>query len=584
MEQISLSFNGKPVINNSIVHSYDAISPKVEYSTSNANDIIVLANIDTDTAYWFLSSTGGKEKEIIPFTSPTAGNYLFLVFTPPQGGLMLKQPISPNNFRKQYRKSDLGTLIGSIKFKVDNDIELIRQIKSISGPSSFYYYTIPYLLNGIEMNKRFYLFGDIHGGRENTCETTSNTNCSTFPSSDHKSNLEKSKCLDIGNVLDELFIFSKNHQITTDFFLEFPYKIDQIPTQLDREIELLPTLTEEEKALWFSVHEYIPSLYAQFYPCFIQNKEKIREKCELNPYVRFQYADIRQLHQSGPVILQTFIYLQIQELNEIAITITKLAYSNKKPTLAFSQKFRLQLETVNSLILQSNEDKLLEFFNIMIYSDSFSQDLIKFFASFIPLTGPVKDKLASMEEDLLQLSTQRYGKDYSRVRAQLIEIDKEGIEFYIIPKRDPPLGGLSIEKKKASDAIIEYIQTEYYRLLETLNYQEWKVGYNLLKNYKPLPEDWGQDFNLVKFDALFMDAYVLARSFRAYANPKYPERRKGEESEVVVVYSGAAHSQNYSKFFSEYLGVKPLESIDRTIYGQRCISKEGLGENLVTKD
>lgn len=575
---VSLAFDQKKIVDGATLPSYSSKSVNVSYSIPEnvLYPVILLANITTDTAYWF--SVHGKD--IIPFRSLDAGSYIFLVTD--RKDIQIKQPIVAQNFRLQYKRSDLGNTVGIIKFIVDNDINYNEKLKYISGPNSIYYYTIPsdllsYGEKGVnpKSNKRFYFFGDIHGDRDNTCPLLHGAECPAYPSSSSGTGTfkgvgsQESNCLDITILLQKMFNFSKAHNVKTDFFLEFPYKVNDKPNILDREIDLL-TADPKANEQWYAQHDYIISLYSQFYPCFSYKKNFSEEssKCRFAPEVRFQYADIRQVHDGGPVIPQTLIYISINELNDLASGISALkGVKVASKTLNDYQKELEDLNTLVRFVVLSSEGRQKDFLSLMLKSEQYQHDITKYFSS-LPLTPKVKTLL----EGLARTGTVRYGKNYSKLKAQLVELDREGVMYK----------GISLAK-----LIEKWVEETYYQELSNIDYGVWNTIYTSLKNLKPLPEEWSYDFNLVKFDAILMDGYVISRSFRTYSSFPSEGKEEGKEemkedaSDLVVVYTGAAHTNNYSVFFEQYLQIKPLLKIDRTIYNERCVVDENLGKKLM---
>lgn len=476
----------------------------------------------------------------------------------------------------------------------------LKNLEFISGPVSWYYLEIPkdYLTFGANNtpttvgNKRYHLFGDAHFSRENNCTEQYGVQCAAVDKNGTVINYNE-RCYDITYLLKQLFDETVAKKSQMDFFLEIPFRLPGYKP-----------FEQREQA------GYIYAIAEAFDNCLQIEKKG----CPYNPYVRFHYSDVRLTDQHDLVSLNsTIMFSSMTAMVEGAVNlfmifanaanlnallsdshmkeIMKQFVEHSDLTDAIITRFILRGQTLGGRTIDYNR----ELFTAMVKSDNFKADLkLIFDGMFAELPErlkklPLYDTLLQLQERLGNYTTTRDGKNMFRIRAQLYELDKENVLY---------------RGQKISSLIEKFLFDKYASLDLSAIYSSWRqlrdkiimplskirsaTDFNLLSNiFIPTLQDVTNanvTTRLIYSDALLMDGYILARSFRSYSQPAHG-REAGRAGELASIYAGAQHILNYVEFLKNYLGLQVIDSIDhyatsRELIDNRCLKKKDIGREF----
>lgn len=448
------------------------------------------------------------------------------------------------------------------------EVQTVREgLRYISGPISWYYFKIG--------NTKFHFFGDQHYSKAHNCQSQG------IPCSK-----KDTKCTDFPNLLQKLFQRSVDKKEYVDFYLETPFKIKGEKTDpIDQLIMEYQETHDPKIKKAIEKIGYIESVYLKFNPCF--QVEKVL--CPYAPYVRFHYVDLRQTVQAdfeGQITLNNYLYLEkidaiIQEMNMYFNAILALGSDNQKAKKLKSQ-ITDSVDFVNSLVNKIlltgrtlygesfNYNK--ELFRAMISSTDYPSDIERILNHLLEGINPQSKDYQDFEKlklAMIRASTSKEGKFMHRGAAQLYALRKDGIFFR----------GTNI-----ADLIVDFVTAEFNSFNMVDIYNIWKRFYNdvylpftkitffeqyesvhhklitFVKNY-----DSETLAHLIHVDSLVLDVYLLARMFRKF-NPEH------KASETIITFTGAAHTDRYVKFFTQYLDEKPIDFIKSPVAeANRCL-------------
>lgn len=451
--------------------------------------------------------------------------------------------------------------------------QAVRQgLEFISGPVSWYFFEFG--------GRRFHLFGDAHFSKSNNCPDLFGQECTTVTPSGEIITRNQ-LCYDITYLLKELFDRSKRETTYTDFFMEIPFKGPAVTEQineLDQAIQSGGPLTKKQQR---NVEKlgYIGTLYLIFGQCFQHSKEA----CPYRPYVRFHYVDVRltgRPEEAESITLNTYLFADTIQtvLALMGIYYTLAQFNLDLPQIRqLRQEIQDRVELINTLI-----DRVLlrgrtlegttinynaELFNAALLSDNYPAEIDRIFDKLLaglPTQSKAYRDLLQLKERMKMPVTQRQGHSVHRVRAQLDALRNDNVTYH---------------GENMADLITRYIQERYEQSNLTQAYNRWRqfytqvylpftrivttidleraiVGYQQFQNSER-NFDWTY---LIASDAVFMDAYLLARMFRRFTTPRQG-RGIHVESTQIITYTGAEHTQTYAQFFREVLRIQPIDSV-----------------------
>ena len=531
----------------------------------------------------------------------------------------LRQPIATPSV-PSVPSAPLPTPVESTK-----EEEIVREgLEYIQGPVSWYYFESGPELFGIR--RRYHFFGDAHFSSTGGCTERYSVPCAQVDLTGKISNINK-RCYDITYLLMDLFANSQKEKRYTDFLLELPFKtqrgathskLDQLvetlkSTQLDddqtsrlditalTEIDNDKTLKKVDMIPSVRNLDYISSLYVVFHDCFQMSKEK----CPYRPYVRFHYVDVRLSENNRAIALNTYIFAEKLSdiLSSMAMYYQLLTFTTfgGVPEIAkLKQSIIESVEFTNRIISKiyvrghtlegTNINYNLELFNIALESDNYIEDVNRLLDTLLEGSKVGTEdykKFEKFRQDMTLPVVQRDGKIQHRTRVQLQELAQENIR----------VGG-----KNLASLIVEFITRLYGELNFVEVYSNWRNFYTVV--YPAFLNARSEDsirkgvyelerymlsrrsgIQLVEADALLHDGYMLARMFRTFPTPRYG-RSQHVPSDRVITYTGAKHTENYVRFFSEMLGLRPIDSrvnhynLDKLDFTNinRCLRDSKFGE------
>lgn len=472
----------------------------------------------------------------------------------------LRQPTATSRASDKLEKpipiSVLASLLDIPVNPLTSMITSNEGLNMISGPVSWYYFSF--------QDRDFHFFGDVHESKSGNCEKLYNVPCKKrYPKGEKgiPAEISPPECQDLTYFFSNLFDESKREKMYTDFFLEYPYEINT--RKMVDGSRGKPAENQKKK----EIDQYISSLAKLFDDCFHPDKKE----CSYAPYVRFHYADIRQLRDKGLVSLSTylsFIYMGLLEEFEMIYSSYQIGMSSYQTKEYLGQLF-LEAKAVNYIFdrLVSRGQTLggkeinvhRDFFDAFLFSDQYTTDLDNIFRQFFEDAPALKQskvyaQFLDLKKDLQKMTVNRNGKNMHRIRAQLDALRRDNIQ----------VGGNNL-----ATLIEDFAKRNYSSFNVPDFYNGWKRFYNAFERsmgktstgrvagmssaydsmideiHKNIPEK--NVSTLIESEALIMDAYILARMFRKFPDKGY------QMSSTVFTYTGALHTLNYVNFFSQYL-------------------------------
>ena len=204
-----------------------------------------------------------------------------------------------------------------------------------------------------------------------------------------------------------------------------------------------------------------------------------------------------------------------------------------------------------------------ELFMAALLSDHYLEDfnrIMDLLIAGIPASNENLVEFNKVRQEASLLTTQRNGANQHRVRAQLEGLKRDNVIF-----RGHNLADVIVDFILKEYAMTDLIQvyslwrTFYTKVFQSFlnirNQATFQTAISEFEKFEPLLQK-GAD--LVKTDALLMDAYTLARMFRKFTTSQH-ERPTHNPSDLVITYTGALHTETYAKFFTEVLQIRPVD-------------------------
>lgn len=458
------------------------------------------------------------------------------------------------------------------EYKPEEALMISNELQYISGPISWYYFEF--------MGRRFHFFGDAHYSKSGTCEDRYNVKCSKINILTGEIDLA-SRCEDLIFLIKKIFDRSYADKTYTDFYMEVPYRLEgAADTQLDKIAEKIQSHQDlNTKELQRALNlDYISSIYVLFNSCFLRTKGK----CSYSPYVRFHNADLRQAvakEYQGLISLNSYLTLDSLRgiLNGVGAYYQATSILGSDDPRLIEAKFELinQADLVQKLFQKllltgqtlagAKKNYSRDLFNALLYSNDYANDVDKILddlVSDIPLEK--QGDFMDLRTVMTRLVAERNGHIVSRVKAQLDSLREDNIIY---------------QGKNMADLIIDFINSEYEKTSLVPAYNVWNKFYRTvfepfrkavtisdiergIEAYNQYREttDVNRVVELVEADALVMDVYTLSRMFRRFTVQRHG-RPVHIESNTVITYTGAAHTERYDRFFNDYLKVPRIDAV-----------------------
>lgn len=365
----------------------------------------------------------------------------------------------------------------------------------------------------------FYIFGDSHGSATiGDCESQNIDNYWT-----------------IGKLLEEWFLYNYNNRIQTDFYLEIPF-------------------------LKYNTHDknigtskgWIGILSRLSQPCFSKDKTI----CKYYPYVRFHYANIRRVDDTGDInIFRTKI--PIEKL--LSFISNVLDYNTDLNNLNNSLRTMLYDLVMLSRLLYENLEEI--FANVYMGNTDLSLVINSYrFTEYIRPDGLIGNIYNKTLNDILdKLSVNNANTDY-------ITLHRTANEFYRLSKNYPEI---AYKLKLFIGDALSFFKQRYVDVWEQL-IEEMITGFtsivyvdkeHTLMKYSKILHDKALRINriFVTLGTLDVDTYVISRMFLQ------------ADTKQVFAYLGSNHAYNYMFFISNYLNAEVLYSNSYS-KNNRCIA------------
>ena len=380
-------------------------------------------------------------------------------------------------------------------------------IDTISGAVSLYIYHY--------RDKKYYLFGDRHGTRQNSCYKKG-LSCDAFNYNFTSTTNANTNCTTLGALFHNWFNYNNHHHIKTDFYIEEYYTKEDEREEAQEYIDILSKRTTinthegepfKDKS-WMEILPYVMSA------CFVKNKSN----CPYNPYVHLHYVDVRTiLTPQGLINITPFsIYHLLEYMDEHQPTTIEALDLLRQETLGVIDFIVKNYRTLLGYLLF---DGLEKYKTLLLTTNS---------AFVLPLIDNVqyftKNGMLKVAHELQRLSLDPFIYD------QLI--------LYIDDMVDKNLNDIYKYEESIKENIRKYNLLKKRNLLKTRGLRR---GYQDLQTIVK-----GYDLLFIHLDAILMDVYTLSRMFI-------------QDGEEVIVYAGAYHINLYHQFFNRL--TTPLLSI-----------------------
>jgi hypothetical protein len=346
-----------------------------------------------------------------------------------------------------------------------------------------------------------------------------------------------SDSIDFVDFIEYLFGQAYKYKIYTNFFLELPYRLN---------------------AKNIKQYNYLSQIYNRFQSCFSPKK-----KCKYNPYVQMNTTDIRSAYK----------FEDEKFIGDLSTTVNQMI---KNYILKLLQMF-VQLKFNNNSTLQKKIFKTMSFIQLLV--DLYLPHSLEIFRILLKNPDYEKDISKIIEPILSEFSPDMYlKKDFEELKNTLDRLYsfnkvREKKKVFILKHQLDQLRKDKIMFKRIN--IADWI---YYFLLQTnKKYQEdqlpifmnaWsKLYLQILKSdltkkkeidgIISLFQEFQQELSspLTFMDSTLLDGYMMARIFRRYGgSPR-------ESSVLTLVYEGMHHVEIQSIFFSQVLGLTPLNVV-----------------------
>jgi len=415
---------------------------------------------------------------------------------------------------------------------------------TLSGPVSAY--------SGNLNGQKLLLFGDVHFSSKNMCEDPCRkveVNGDQIKDLDPKT---PTNCWELDRLLSDIFTGSSKKNKWVDFYLEIPFlpKGEYIPTQQD-----IKSTIEFAGGLY--------NIFQVFYSCF--NKYK----CQFNT-TRFHYSDVRleyrearrdkilELMSEIPLFdietttLQGYVMSRIEGSINILINMIRQDYRKPHPDIESTDKIIKGIYFSGGMTMAGRVEPLGDkLFKIYLDSDDYGGDSQKLIQPLLDNLGDPTAVVELMMSVLMpKITVNRRGKNMHRTRAQL-----EGLEYEGKEELSNKIKSYLLEKyrENVDNSALVGIWSKFMKMYQNfINPKTGTLGIDmgammeLQREYKNFTKLLSLN---VSSTSLLMDGYIIARMFRSFPGTDHAD------SDVKIVYAGAAHIETYLDFFTKVMGI-----------------------------
>lgn len=379
-------------------------------------------------------------------------------------------------------------------------------------------------------NKKLIFLGDFHFSSKNICQPPCKSLGPNMELTDNDNN-----CYTTNRLLMDIFNKAQNNREYVDFYLEIPFlpKLGYKPTRSD--IDKTTKMAGE-----------IYNIFYTFYDYFTKNKS-------MN-YVRFHYVDVRLQYKEAE-------YNQMMSDMEALMGFERAPFEIKQTTYEDNivERINKSINLLGNAMVKDNRsknkyiettDKLIKelYFSGGQTMRGYEEPLnIKLFRLYLESDDFINDSNNLVPNQTFENVVTRGNKTMHRVRAQLSDLESKGYT-------------------EVSNKIKEFVMSEYTKNVNNnLLMDLWRKFMKIYDNYinarsRMLGDnitainDLKKEYEKITYigylnvssTALLMDAYLLARMFR-FNIP--------ETNQTKIIYAGAAHIDNYYRFFRDYFNV-----------------------------
>lgn len=452
----------------------------------------------------------------------------------------------------------------------------IQDANFVSGPVSSYYFEWK--------GTKFFLFGDIHRSKEN--------NCDDLQSSQEFQDLSPEPCLktldgdseEIANCYNLVTFIEKiardagkNHK-KVDMYLELAYKEAETREFTDVELER------------FARTDNIGSIVQFFKECFTRDKTG----CPYDSDVHFHYADIRQTFGEGLILPELNLFTtitsfigSIQDALQMMEALTQRGVSQKE---AMDHVWNKNMRTTVSTLIDDINANVHAFFDKDVTMKGETPSIVKQIWDAIKSSEEFTQDIQRILFDFKQKMHDNLDKqlqDYNMGEQEKIAIKKQSDKLYlqmmskwlkilkVVSNNEHRVAKsvrkLDNEMPKESKVLKNFIENLEKQVIQSMRqkfvlvWDRWYKNMMKLLRVKKITgiqtmhefsvlQDITKMKDIIKSQKDFlgltiMDNYLLSRLLYQMSQRK---------TDIVIIYAGAAHIENYIDFFENHIRVMPI--------------------------
>lgn len=451
----------------------------------------------------------------------------------------------------------------------------LAAVDTIKGIKNFYIFRFN--------DKNFFLLGDVHEKGKDSCPQ--NEPCDRMtPNLKNLIINMKASCITSTALFYEWFMYNNKNNIYTDFYIESP-----IPKQGNAVSTQIATAKKEHESYQvndggssYDKRGFMFDTLIMLESCLLLD----RKDCPFNPNVRIHYTDPRTAIINGEQQSATpFILDDIYNL-----------FRGGGLTLNDTYKSGGDYVKIMSII----SDRLKDFLKIIYYLITHAEELLNICMQYADFTVAINAFIAKIPGntlvmrkltthfDTMKLFVKKRGDiPIHYIAAQLYALRMNGkgdiadkIESYC---RETTRNFAEKLYYQAIDPITQQYNLYSLQFLELeirawisavesfINGKSTYDGLTLINNFheKVLPA-LSEIINnkIIVLSGVYIECYTLARMFRY------------DDSMDVIINAGSTHNENYAKFFTNYLELMPVISVDNTSDANLCVKLPDLNNYI----
>lgn len=387
--------------------------------------------------------------------------------------------------------------------------KIFQEPPSPTGSVNLRYISGPISWTGFEFgNKAIHLFGDEHFSREGNCES-SGLKCSTY-----KQFIPDTDCMTIDGLIKNIFVTSEENDFHADVFLEAYYSSKKDKMKRNRPVQDTGYLDDIDN----------------FYSTLI-------ETGETRDHSKLHYLDVRIMVDENQ--------------NHIIVDLFTILYAIIRNNLDTTDKLDMFIFVRD--IYGMMADGKFDYYK--------SKNIVQFLKNLIKELEP---KLSTDKYDL-------YGKFINELKSNL-----ENAKYKI--KDDNPVSNyyglveslnkknVTFQGKNISTYIQDFIEKDknFTQQLDTRfdRYLKSDRDYLTEKDKISLSNYVTRSMNeILHIGSLFMDGVMLSKMFK---------RLQEKGPQIIIIYAGDAHIDNYIRFLKTEMNLVPMGSM-KTSKLRRCL-------------